>query len=73
MEDDLLSEPDNESEGEPHPLIEQENNPATNDSGVHLLQDGASFTLLTHDHDVSIDHRSVKQKRPYFVWIEVRA
>jgi hypothetical protein len=50
-------------------LIEQENNPATNDSGVHLLQDGASFTLLTHDHDVSIDHRSVKQKRPYFVRI----
>ncbi|KAM0857667.1 hypothetical protein ACQ4PT_048325 [Festuca glaucescens] len=80
MEDDLLSEADNESEGELHPLIEQDNNPATNDSGVHLLQDGASFTLLTHDnsngfpeddsdHDVNTDHRVVKRKRPYFVRI----
>ncbi|KAM0894444.1 hypothetical protein ACQ4PT_024418 [Festuca glaucescens] len=50
MEDDLLSEADNESEGELHPLIEQDNNVATNDSGVHLLQDGASFTSLTHDN-----------------------
>lgn len=80
MEDDLLSEADNESEGELHPLIEQDNNLATNDSGVHLLQDGASVTSLTHDnsngfpegdldHDVSTDHRVVKRKRPYFVRI----
>ncbi|KAM0894446.1 hypothetical protein ACQ4PT_024419 [Festuca glaucescens] len=80
MEDDLLSEADNESEGELHPLIEQDNNVATNDSGVHLLQDGASFTSLTHDnsngfpegdldHDASTDHRVVKRERPYFVRI----
>ncbi|KAM0894442.1 hypothetical protein ACQ4PT_024418 [Festuca glaucescens] len=80
MEDDLLSEADNESEGELHPLIEQDNNVATNDSGVHLLQDGASFTSLTHDnsngfpegdldHDASTDHRVIKRERPYFVRI----
>ncbi|KAM3412139.1 hypothetical protein ACQJBY_003676 [Aegilops geniculata] len=34
MEDDFLSEADNESEGELHPLIEQDINPVTNDSGV---------------------------------------
>jgi len=80
MEHDLLSEADNESEGELRPLIQQDNNPATNDSGVHLLQDGASFTSLRHensngfpednlDHGVGTDHRVVKRKRPYFVRI----
>lgn len=34
MEDDFLSEADNESEGELHPLIEQDINPVTDDSGV---------------------------------------
>jgi hypothetical protein len=78
--EDFLSDADNESEGELHPLIEQDNTPATNDSGAHLLQDGASYTLLTHDnsngfpednldHDVSTNHRVVKRKRPYFVRI----
>ncbi|XP_020170901.1 type I inositol polyphosphate 5-phosphatase 1 isoform X3 [Aegilops tauschii subsp. strangulata] len=34
MEDGFLSEADNESEGELHPLIGQDINPVTNDSGV---------------------------------------
>ncbi|VAH22012.1 unnamed protein product [Triticum turgidum subsp. durum] len=34
MEDDFLSEADNGSEGELHPLIGQDINPVTNDSGV---------------------------------------
>lgn len=54
MEEDLLSEASNESEGELHPLLSENSN---------------GFPEYNSDHDVSTNHRVVKRKMPYFVRI----